>query len=83
MSKLILKNIIDEISFESLPANWQSFKLKRFSKEKQLWDFQGEALKQAIKILWRYYEENVDYQEKEKEEKNQERKRATKKNWFG
>jgi len=29
MSKLILKNIIDEIPFESLPANWQSFELKR------------------------------------------------------
>jgi len=30
MSKLILKNIMDEISFESLPANWQSFEFKRF-----------------------------------------------------
>jgi len=74
MSKLILKNIIDEISFESLPANWQSFDLKRFSKEKQLWDFQEEALKQAIKILWRYYEEKIDYQEKEKQEISQQRK---------
>jgi len=66
MSKLILKNIIDEISFESLPANWQSFELKRFSKEKQLWDFQQEALKAAIKILWRYYGEKADYQERKK-----------------
>ena len=75
MSKLILKNIIDEIPFESLPANWQGFELKRFSKEKQLWDFQGEALKTALKVLWRYYEEKINYQEKEKEEINQERKR--------
>jgi len=75
MSKLILKNIINEIPFESLPANWQSFDLKRFSKEKQLWDFQQEALKAAIKILWRYYEGKIDYQEKEKEEINQERKK--------
>ena len=75
MSKIILKNIIDEISFESLPANWQSFDLKRFSKEKTLWDFQENALKQAIKVLWRYYEEKIDYHEKEKETENQERKR--------
>ena len=61
MSKLILKNIIDEIPFESLPANWLSFDLKRFSKEKQLWDFQKEALRAAIKVLWRYYEEKIDY----------------------
>ena len=75
MSKLILKNIIDEISFESLPANWQSFDLKRFSKEKQIWDFQKDALRAAIKVLWRYYEEKIDYQEKEKETVNQERKK--------
>jgi superfamily II DNA or RNA helicase len=75
MSTLILKNIIDEISFESLPAKWQSFDLKRFSKEKSLWDFQEDALKQALKVLWRYYEEKIDYQEKEKEEINQERKK--------
>jgi len=75
MSKLILKNIIDEIPFESLPANWQSFDLKRFSKEKNLWDFQKEALMAAIKVLWRYYEEKIDYQEKEKETINEERKK--------
>jgi superfamily II DNA or RNA helicase len=75
MSKLILKNIIDEIPFESLPANWQSFDLKRFSKEKNLWDFQEKALKTALKVLWRYYEEKINYQEKEKEGINQERKK--------
>ena len=75
MSKLILKNIIDEIPFESLPADWQSFDLKRFSKEKNLWDFQEKALKTALKVLWRYYDEKINYQEKEKEEINQERKK--------
>jgi hypothetical protein len=40
MSKLILQNIADDISFDSLPAIWQSFDLKRFSKEKTLYDFQ-------------------------------------------
>ena len=75
MSNLILKNILDEISFETLRANWQSFDLKRFSKEKTLWDFQEEALKQVIKVLFRYYDEKIDYHEKEKETENQERKR--------
>jgi len=74
MSKLILKNIIDAIKFETLPANWQSFDLRRFSKEKTLWDFQTEALKSAIKVLWRYYDEKIDYTDKEKDEVNFQRK---------
>ncbi len=75
MSKLILQNIIEEIKFDSLPANWQSFDLKRFSKTKTLYDFQQNALKNALKILWRYYDEKIDYQEKEKLDRNLERKK--------
>ena len=75
MSKLILKNIAENIPFESLPAIWQDFDFKSFSKEKTLYDFQQDALKNALKILWRYYDEKIDFQEKEKLETNLERKK--------
>lgn len=75
MSKLILQNIIEKIEFESLPANWQSFDLKRFSKTKTLYDFQQDALENALIALWRYYDEKIDYQEKEKLDRNLERKK--------
>jgi ATP-dependent exoDNAse (exonuclease V) beta subunit len=38
-------------------------------------DFQQGALENALKILWRYYDEKIDYHEKEKLERNQERKK--------
>lgn len=75
MSKLILKDIISEIKFESLPLNWQSFRLDRFSKSKNLYDFQQDALKSALKVLWRYYDEKFNYQEKENLNVNLERKK--------
>lgn len=73
MSKLILQNIAKNIS-DNLPAAWQGFDLKKFSKEKTLYDFQQDALKNALKVLWKYYEDIVNYQEKEKIEINQKRK---------
>jgi superfamily II DNA or RNA helicase len=57
MSKLYLQNIIDDISFENLPAKWQGFDLNRFSKDKTLFDFQQNALKNALKALWLYYKD--------------------------
>lgn len=70
--KLYLQNIIDEIPFENLPVKWQVFALPaatstaqtglaRFSKDKTLFDFQQEALKNALKTLHLYFKEkNAD-----------------------
>ena len=74
MRGLILQNIADNISFDSLPAGWQNFDLKSFSREKTLYDFQQKALENALKVLWKYYESGIDYQENEKLEVNQKRK---------
>ncbi len=74
MSKLILQNIAKNINFNSLPAVWQDFDLLRFSKEKQLFDFQQDALKNALVILWKYYEDILNFNEKEKLKVNQIRK---------
>ncbi|MBP8605146.1 MAG: DEAD/DEAH box helicase family protein [Phycisphaerae bacterium] len=61
MSKLYLQNIIDNISFENLPAKWQGFDFARFSKDKTLFDFQKQGLQNALKALHLYFKEkNAD-----------------------
>ena len=55
MSKLYLQNIIDDISFENLPAKWQGFDFVRFSKDKSLFCFQEKGLQNALKGLWLYF----------------------------
>jgi superfamily II DNA or RNA helicase len=63
--KLLLKNIAENIDKNQLSANWLDFDFENFSKGKKLYDFQREALENALKILWFYYEDSYDYQEKE------------------
>lgn len=61
MSKLYLQNIIDDISFDTLPAKWQGFDFGRFSKDKTLFDFQQNALRNALIALHLYFKEkNAD-----------------------
>jgi len=75
MTRIFLQNIIEESKrFGDLPANWNSFDLEKFSKNKKLWDYQQKALKNATTVLWKYFEDFVDYQDDERLEVNQERK---------
>ncbi len=74
MPRIFLQEIIEDLRFEDLPVNWTSFDFESFSKSKKLWDYQQDALKNAIKVLWKYFEDFVDYKEGEKLELNQERK---------
>jgi superfamily II DNA or RNA helicase len=60
MSKLYLQNIIDDISFENLPAKWQGFDFTRFSKDKTLFDFQKQGLQNALKGLWLYFKDKKE-----------------------
>jgi len=55
--KLYLQDIIDDNSFENLPAKWQGFDFARFSKDKTLFDFQKEGLQNALKGLWLYFKD--------------------------
>lgn len=57
MSKLYLQNIVDDISFENLPAKWHGFDFVRFSKDKTLFDFQQNALRNALKALHLYFKD--------------------------
>ena len=47
--------------YESLPADWNTFDLARFSPGKALWDYQQKALQRALAVLWKYYEEFDDF----------------------
>ncbi len=60
MSKLYLQNIIDDISFENLPAKWQGFDFASFSKDKTLFDFQKQALHNGLKALWLYFKDKKE-----------------------
>jgi len=63
MTKPYLQNIVEDIYFENLPTKWQGFDFARFSKDKTLFDFQQNALKNALRGLWLYFEDkNADKQ---------------------
>ena len=81
MVKVYLENMIDDIKFEDLPANWNSFDLNKFSKDKGLWDYQQQAVRNSIGVLWKYFEDFGDYQTNEGLEVNQERKQKLLK-WY-
>lgn len=55
--KLYLQNIVDDFSFDNLPAKWQNFDFGRFSSDKTLFDFQKQGLQNALKALWLFYKE--------------------------
>ncbi len=74
MSKILLQSMIENLKFEDLPSNWTFFDLESFSKKKKLWDYQQEAIKNAIKVLYKYFEYFGDYKEKERLEENEKRK---------
>jgi len=52
---LYLQNIVDDFSFDNLPAKWQGFTFGKFSQNKTLFNFQQDALKNALKSLYLFY----------------------------
>ncbi|MFA5492633.1 MAG: DEAD/DEAH box helicase family protein [Bacteroidales bacterium] len=57
MTNLYLQNIVQSIADDSLPANWQDFDFVTFSESKKLFDFQQNALRNALKALHLFYKE--------------------------
>jgi len=45
MPRTFLQEMIEDLRFEDLPLNRNSFDLESFSKSKKLWDYQQEAVK--------------------------------------
>ncbi|MGB4458935.1 MAG: hypothetical protein WBI60_08185, partial [Defluviitoga tunisiensis] len=72
--RALLQDMIQDISFDDLPPSWNTFDIESFSKSKKLWDYQQEAVKNAIKVLWKYFEDFENYQENEDLEINDRRK---------
>jgi len=61
--KLYLQKIVKDISFENLPIKLEEFDFERFSKDKTLFDFQQDALTNALRGLWLYFKDkNADKQ---------------------
>jgi type III restriction enzyme len=57
----ILESMVEEIKFEDLPSNWSLLNTKSFSRNKELWDFQQDAVKNAIKCLYLFFKtDNAD-----------------------
>ena len=57
-----LEYLAGKTPYETLPANWNTFDLQRFSEDKRLWDYQQNALKLALVALYKYYEDFLDYE---------------------
>ncbi|MGC9004877.1 MAG: DEAD/DEAH box helicase family protein, partial [bacterium] len=72
--KLILQSIADDIRYDDLPPIWREVNLNTFSKTKSLYDFQENALKNALKILHEYYGKIHDYHPNENLQINFKRK---------
>lgn len=53
--KLYLQNIIEYNQLETLSSEWLDFDFVKFSNKKKLFDYQQQALKNAIKVLYKYY----------------------------
>ncbi len=48
---LYLQNIVNSIQFENLPQEWLDFDFVKFSNKKKLFDYQQQALKNAVKEI--------------------------------
>lgn len=55
MIRLYLQNIVNSIHFENLPQEWQDFDFVKFSDKKKLFDYQQNALKNAVKALFKFF----------------------------
>ncbi len=61
MSLKSLEHLAAKTVYEALPANWNTFDLERFSPGKRLWDYQTKALRLALGVLWKYYDDFEDF----------------------
>ncbi len=51
----MIKNLLETIDFATLPAAWTTFDFSSFSPKKRLWNFQVQAVQNALKMLWQFY----------------------------
>ena len=56
--KLYLQNIAENLNLNNLPSDWFAVDFEKFSNSKSLFDYQQNALKNALKTLYLFYEED-------------------------
>jgi hypothetical protein len=55
MARVYLQHMVEDIPDSSLPQAWVDHDLAFFSSAKRLYDYQQQALRNALKALWKYY----------------------------
>lgn len=76
-----LEHLAVKTPFETLPANWNTFDLARFSPGKRLWDYQQKSLQLALGVLFKYYEDFRDFEPEEEAGADADRK-AKMTDWY-
>jgi type III restriction enzyme len=56
MTRIYLQQMVEDIPDDRLPEAWVDHDLAFFSHMKRLYDYQQQALRNALKALWKYYE---------------------------
>jgi superfamily II DNA or RNA helicase len=74
MARVYLQHMVEDIPDSSLPQAWVDHDLAFFSSAKRLYDYQQQALRNALKALCKYYEDFGDYQQAEADDANSQRK---------
>ncbi|GFN23718.1 DEAD/DEAH box helicase family protein [Thermanaeromonas sp. C210] len=82
MPRTLLREMVEDLPLEELPASWKGLELTRFSAGKDLWDYQQAALENALKVLWKYFEEALDYGEGEEVEGASRRRKQAFFRWY-
>jgi hypothetical protein len=55
MMRIYLQQMVEDIPDDGLPEAWADHDLAFFSHSKRLYDYQQQALQNALKALWKYY----------------------------
>lgn len=77
-----LQEILNQLPYDALPPAWTTFDLASFSRAKRLWGYQQAALENALKALWKYYQDFGDYQPGEDEKEANARRKAQVFQWY-
>jgi len=72
--RIYLQSMVEGIPDSMLPQAWVDHDFGFFSHTKRLYDYQQQALRNALKALWKYYEHFVDHQQGETDDANRQRK---------
>ncbi len=60
MTRIFLQHLVENLPADALPPNWADLDLHRFSRDKNLYEYQQVALRNALRGLWKYYQSPDD-----------------------